>query len=304
MFGTCLFHGSETERLQGREDRWVAMLPMNQFGNQLWMLASTHGIAKARRARWCVVPSEHFAKHLAWVVQPEPCPFLLWNLPLLNWAFTESKFETVGDEAGFARYTDAYVSAPGPRILAHGHMQSYKYFDGAAPVPFRLRAARPARMWVRAHRVTAAIHVRRGDKLWDLGNVVPPVAYYELAIATLRRLRPADRLGFVVLSDDPAWVRAQAAFAGMRVLSSDDASFDMAVMSHCRHKILSIGTFGWWGAFLGDAGHNRTATVLYPIPQMEGRLASGFSNEDYFPPHWTSVDYGARPGPAVARTAG
>jgi galactoside 2-L-fucosyltransferase 1/2 len=77
----------------------------------------------------------------------------------------------------------------------------------------------------------------------------------------------------------------------MHVLSSrDDPAFDMAVISQCKHKIISIGTFGWWGAFLADTGGNRSSAVIYPVPQMPRKLEAGFNNEDYFPPHWTSID--------------
>jgi galactoside 2-L-fucosyltransferase 1/2 len=161
-------------------------------------------------------------------------------------------------------------------------------------VPFHLRATWPARIWVRTQNRTAAIHVRRGDKLIDDGNVIPPPAYFELAINLLKSLWPGEEQRFVVVTDDPWWVRRQPVFDGMSVLSSEDIGFDMAVISQCRHKILSVGTFGWWGAYLGDQGHNRTQTVIYPVPQMEGRLAPGFSNEDYFPQHWLSLDYSAR----------
>jgi hypothetical protein len=65
----------------------------------------------------------------------------------------------------------------------------------------------------------------------------------------------------------------------------------MAVISQCRHKILSIGTFGWWGAFMTDSGHNRSSAVIYPIPQMEKGSRAGFTKADYFPVHWTTLGY-------------
>jgi galactoside 2-L-fucosyltransferase 1/2 len=291
VVSACLF----TRRLEEQEgDKWVAMLPMNQFGNQLWMLASTHGIAKKRQARWCMAPSEAYTKHLTWVVRPEPCPFIMWNVPLLNWVIGGNGFEIIEDSGNYARYIPAFESSPSQRILAHGCMQSYKYFDEQVPVPFRLRTTRPAKLWVRAQNKTVAIHVRRGDKLVDEGNMPPPPAYYAQALDLLQSLRPGEEQAFVVVTDDPWWVQRQPVFDRMDVLSSKDIAFDMAVISQCKHKILSIGTFGWWGAYLGDQGHNRTQTVIYPVPQMEGRLADGFSNEDYFPAHWVSLNYSAR----------
>ncbi len=131
-------------------------------------------------------------------------------------------------------------------------------------------SARPARpCWVNERGITAAIHIRRGDKVYDLGYVVPPLHYFQLAISRLHSLFPEQGQCFVMSSDDSGWVRASPLFAGMEVLSSEDPSFDMAVISECQHKILSIGTFGWWGAFLNNRGDNQTSAVIYPLPQME-----------------------------------
>jgi hypothetical protein len=293
LYMACLM--MDMQSLEGRNDRWVAMLPMNQLGNQLWMLASTHGIARKRGARWCVVSSEAYSKHLTWIVRPEKCPFFISKLPLVNQVITESGITTIWDDDNYARFSNTYLTSPGSLILAHGCMQSYKYFDEKVPVPFHLRATRPAHMFVRNQAFTTAIHIRRGDKLMDYGNVVPPIAYYEQALALLQELRPEEELKLVVLTDDLRWARAQQIFLRASILNSDDVSFDMAIISQCKHRILSIGTFGWWGAYLGDIGHNKTNTIIYPLPQMEGRLAPGFSNEDYFPPHWTSLNYKALP---------
>jgi hypothetical protein len=274
-------------------DKWVGFVPEGQLGNHLWELASVFSIARARNSSWCVVDYRDryhtYAHHLRWVAEPprDGCPGpnwvndLIWFTPFLM---------PIGDDGVFAGYHRRYELSPWPRIRVDGCVQSFKYFDPVIPIPFALVAGPQARAWVRAKRFTAAIHVRRGDKLAAAGNVIAPLAYFQLAVAALRR-RFRGRQAFVVVTDDPGWVRDHSFFGMMHVLSSGDQGFDMAVISECRHKILSIGTFGWWGAFLNDRGDNTTSAVIYPRLQMEGALAKGFLNADYFPPHWTGIDY-------------
>ena len=267
-------------------ERWVGFdNQCCQFGNQLWMLASTYGIAKARRARWCVIDSGGvgtYYSYLEWTEKaPERCPgsFLFHYTPQLV---------PVGDGGNFAGYSSNYLNSSSPSIRADGCLQSFKYFDKVNPIPFRLSSAPAARIWVQERAITAAIHIRRGDKMGDHLNIVPPVSYFEMAVDLLGKLVPSDGHIFVVVTDDPAWVNGIPFFRGMYVLSSDVPSFDMAVISECQHKILSIGTFGWWGAFLNDKS---TSVVIYPALQFVGAESAGFHGSDYFPARWIGIDY-------------
>jgi galactoside 2-L-fucosyltransferase 1/2 len=274
--------------------RWVGLVAQSQMGNQLWAFASAYGIAQARDARLCIMagPDNRFpvySSYIEWIVETPPkCPGVVF---ITSYLWYTSLLTPVSDDGYYAAYSENYLKAPDAMIRVDGCLQSFRYFDKDIPVPFRLRKARAARRWVNQRGITAAIHIRRGDKVYDLGNVVPPLHYFQLAISRLHSLFPEQSQRFVVSSDDPGWVRASPLFAGMQVLSSEDPSFDMAVISECQHKILSIGTFGWWGAFLNDKGDNQTSAVIYPLPQMEFMKAWGFNNSDYFPPHWTGIEY-------------
>ena len=278
-------------RLDVSDERWVAAVLQCQLGNQLWIMASSYGIAMARKARWCVVDGEFYSylRGLEWIVKPpESCPGLILGIPkVFSWNLYS--FVRV-DGGGYATYSDEFVNALQPRIDARNFLQSFKYFDKMTPIPFRLKSTPHALAWVRMRHITTAIHVRRGDKMTDIGNVVPSLSYFHKALRMLYFLFPGQH-AFVVVTDDPAWVKAQVLFEGMHLLHSDDPLFDMAVISQCRHKIISIGTFGWWGAFLTDSGSNSSNAVIYPVPQMEGRYSSGMTYGDYFPQHWTAIDY-------------
>ena len=261
-------------------DQWVAVATSNQLGNMLWQLASSHSVARRRHARWCVLDTDGwfstYRKYVQWTHgPPEACPG--WNLAFVKYT---QLFTRVPDD-GCAVHTDKFLRAPFPRILMDGCLQSYKFID--RPLPFALAAESRALAWVAERNVTAAIHVRRGDKLTAFANIVPTIHYYYLATAALERQFGGQR--YVVCTDDPDWVLGHPFFKSMHVLSTPDPSFDMAVISACKHAIISIGTFGWWGAFLGNG------TVIYPLPQMTDVWKDGFHNDDYFPRHWVPIEY-------------
>ena len=295
-------HFSVNSDSQGK--KWVGFVTRHQFGNQLWELASTHGIAKSRQSGWCMIDDSgafgsKYAAYLQWTTSPpETCPGWIWITD--HFWYTPS-LTPIGDDGKYATYNEKFVKSNAQRIRVDSCLQSFKYFNKLHPIPFSLRATRAAQEWVKIRGINTAIHIRRGDKVNDNANIVPPLLYFTLAIQTLNRLFPvqssssSSRRGFVVVTDDIAWVSSssqnQLLFANMSILSSVNLGFDMAVISACQHKILSIGTFGWWGAFLGDSGDNLTSAVIYPNLQMEGNAKDGFNNEDYFPPHWTGIDY-------------
>ena len=290
----CMLYYETISLSPDSTEKWVGVILEGQLGNQLWAMASSHGLAKARGARWCWIDTNSrwatYRKYIEWLTDPpQQCTDTGWG----GWLYwlVGSSYHYISDNGDYAKYTDRFEFSKHDRILVKGMLQSYRFFNHDLPVPFKLRASSIARHWVRERGVTVAIHARRGDKLWDIGNVVPPMTYYNSAMSLLRKLFPSPTHQFVIATDDLAWVQSQPEFSGMYTLMSEDPSFDMAVIAACKHKILSIGTFGWWGAYLGDTGDNRTSAVIYPVLQMAWPKASGFNNSDYFPPHWTGIDY-------------
>ena len=272
---------------------WVGVvMPGIRLGNQLWILASSHAIAKSRNARWCVIgfKGSAYESHIQWTSPPpEDCPGRLSNIVLLKLSIL-FKVIDIGDS--YAAYHDKYLVDPYPRIMLTGYLQSFKYFynNKTKTVPFSLTSSSDASRWVNRLGITTAIHIRRGDRV-DIGiDAMPPLRYYELAMRQLQSRFPLQR--YVIVTEDPIWVRSHSLFDNMTVLSSSNPSFDMAVISECKHKIISVGTFGWWGAFLNDRIDNTTSVVMYPALQIKrGKDNGEFKPSDYFPEHWTSVDY-------------
>lgn len=71
-----------------------------------------------------------------------------------------------------------------------------------------------------------------------------------------------------------------------RLVISDTPAIDMMVLASCNHSLISVGTFGWWSAWLAN-GH----VIYYKYPARENsKLASKFNYPDYYPPHWMALE--------------
>ena len=112
-------------------------------------------------------------------------------------------------------------------------------------------------------------HVRRTDfeayVRKKYGRTLPDVEYFDRALAYYRE-RFADAL-FIVCSDDLDFVTER-----LRVKQNDDIVIagnrdigdpgrDMALLSACNHSVVTVGTYGFWGAYLAGG------TVLAPEKQ-------------------------------------
>ena len=107
---------------------------------------------------------------------------------------------------------------------------------------------------------SCAVHVRRGD----LSTFFPAYGYpcssdyFRKAIAIVRALEPNVR--FFFFSDEPDYVRNELLPSLPQDINaqivcgngSEKGYVDLALIAGCRHIIASIGSFGMFGAFLGD----------------------------------------------------
>ena len=132
--------------------------------------------------------------------------------------------------------------------------------------------------------VLVGIHARRGDYLhatvthW--GFTTAPAEYYEHAMTYFRRL--FNNVHFVVCSDDIQWARDH--LKGDDVVFSDNNSHyvDMAILSSCDHVIMSVGTYGWWAAWLANG-----KVVYYDNwAEPNSALDKDLDKATYFPSKW------------------
>ena len=120
---------------------------------------------------------------------------------------------------------------------------------------------------------------------FDHGYTVAPFSYLDFAMAYYEA--KYQNLIFVVCSDDMKWSRKYLENRNTTVIFSEghEAVEDLAILSYCNHSVITVGTFGWWAAWLAGG-----TTIYYKgFPQKFSYLSEVFSSKDYYPPHWIGL---------------
>ncbi|CAL1529112.1 unnamed protein product, partial [Lymnaea stagnalis] len=131
------------------------------------------------------------------------------------------------------------------------------------------------------------VHVRQRDEYSNPVTLEAPVSFFNNAFAKMRSLLGGSKALFVVAGNNLAWCRDNLKGPDIVVLDDAKAEVHFAVLASCQHGVVSIGTFGWWSAWL--SGGHVIYYVRFPIP--ESIEAVGFVAADYYPPHWIPVDH-------------
>ncbi len=104
-----------------------------------------------------------------------------------------------------------------------------------------------------------AIHIRRTDHLADNGKLFNN-EYYKKSVNYIKKVN-SDKLVFYIFSDDLNWCRLHLSDIGIN--KGDEVEFvgwnkeessykDMQLMTYCKHNILAISSFSWWGYYLSE----------------------------------------------------
>jgi galactoside 2-L-fucosyltransferase 1/2 len=130
--------------------------------------------------------------------------------------------------------------------------------------------------------VLVGIHVRRGDYVaGPLGLVPAPESYLLRQLDEFRK--KFQTAIFLITSDDLGYCRRLFKGDDVFVLEENTAELDMAVLSLTDHVVVSVGSYGWWIAYLSDA-----KSVTYYESWLNGSvLKQQFPKGDYFLSHWT-----------------
>ncbi|XP_043914948.1 galactoside alpha-(1,2)-fucosyltransferase 2-like [Protopterus annectens] len=137
-----------------------------------------------------------------------------------------------------------------------------------------------------------AVHVRRGDyvrvmpKTWK--GVIADKAYFEKAMAYFRN--KYQEPVFVVSSNGIDWCKENINASMGDVYFSGDGSegspgHDFAILVHCNHTILTVGTFGFWVAYL--VGGEAIYLSNFTLPESEFRKL--YKEEAANLPEWMGI---------------
>jgi len=202
-------------------------------------------------------------------------------------------------------------------LLTCGWFQSWRYVTGVdagrslrrqltwksevATAVRRFLADHRPRNWTSVCYARVGLHVRAGDLLDQrklaFGYTIPGRDYFRRAIDFFMRHhgKNATRVQFVVTSDDVNWARAHLGLdqivagygqsADLVFSTSEDAGFDLALLSACDDVIMSTGSYGWWAGWLA------TGRTVYHRhwPRRGSALHAAFNRPDFFPPRWVAL---------------
>eukprot|EP00284_Hemiselmis_tepida_P017536 CAMPEP_0174923918 /NCGR_PEP_ID=MMETSP1355-20121228/6900_1 /TAXON_ID=464990 /ORGANISM="Hemiselmis tepida, Strain CCMP443" /LENGTH=3102 /DNA_ID=CAMNT_0016169659 /DNA_START=138 /DNA_END=9443 /DNA_ORIENTATION=+ len=251
-----------------------------RLGNQLFQWASICGIAALHRMEPCM-HGGGLAKFFDGV--GEDC-----DAPIPD--------DHTGEENKYATHISFDITKS---VVLDGYLQSWKYFASnvRSVLKFKPDIQAEAAEFLREYRplTTVGIHVRHKHQEEVEYLRFPPVSYFQNVLFHFRsKYSPVQ---FVVASDDTEWCLKQSVFraSDVRVVRQQHGpAVDMAILAACDHMVVTVGSFGWWAAYLGaDA---KGGEVVYYDSAFDMEHPTNQGNvllADYFPPGWTAMG----PGP-------
>jgi len=174
-----------------------------------------------------------------------------------------------------------------------GYFQSEKYFDNAVEeVKEQFKFKGSVKEIIKAKldsgyypnpSLCTALHIRLGDyvKKRDF-HPAQPASYWQEAVKIIN----PEKL--VIFSDNIEMAKQMFGESDKIVYSTDDNPFAALYhMSLCRNNIICNSTFGWWGAWLGEANNTVEKTII--APKLWFGPAHSYDPKDIIPERWLTL---------------
>ena len=276
-----------------REDKFdhrsffVKIVLDGRLGNHLFKIASAAGIAKYYHAQACYegtfLGGDLFDVHVPQCQQD--------NLPV-------KRVYEIGHAVFRMPYWSNYTTSHNMLLGVDDYTQSFKYFqDLDVDKIFSVKNGIQSQILNKinifcSNCTTIGVHVRRTDMLHQNSHFnIPPVDYFRKAMMFMQKRH--GNVTFLVASDDIPWCQKNLDFdfESNIVFLHGSKEDDFVALMSCHHIILSVGTFGWWCAFLGS--YQRGGDVVYyddefamNHPKNKGRVVK----EDYYLKNWHKMN--------------
>ncbi|XP_063415480.1 galactoside 2-alpha-L-fucosyltransferase SEC1-like [Mytilus trossulus] len=137
------------------------------------------------------------------------------------------------------------------------------------------------------------VHIRRGDYLKPgkvaFGYKVATKSYLNKAFKFFRsKFKNCLFLIFTAPNrEDLKWRKYHMNGSDVINVDANERDVDMCALSKCNHTIITVGSFGWWSAWL-----NKGMTIYFnDVVRPNSYLSRDFSNDmkDYFPSSWIGM---------------
>lgn len=237
-----------------------------RFGNQLFQLSSTIGLAKSNGFEY---------GFNAWEYEK------YFNMTLPN---SESFTPAYYFSEPFFHYHPHQIY-DGTQLS--GYYQSSKYWDNCQDeilnmLSFKRSILEKALVLFPEipYQDSCAIHVRRGDYVSNYNHMVLPYMYYHKAMQRM----PAEK--YYIFSDDMEWCHLtfpkMDMFEFIKVGDGEKENMitEFALMTMCKRHIIANSSFSWWSAYLSGS-----EKVIAP-KRWFGALARTHNTKDLYQPKW------------------
>lgn len=185
----------------------------------------------------------------------------------------------------------------GNKVYLRGFWQSYKYFEDIEDIirqEFSFKEVIDIEKDVLAKDIlstdSVCISIRRGDHVTSpqIGKTFGQCNkdYYDNALEIIEQKK--KKLKLFVFSDDIEWCRGNLRFKHPTIFvkhNFKNSRYDyyLQLMSMCKHFIIPVSTFPWWGAWLST---NKDKIVVAPKRWLNN---PNINTNDLCPPNWIRI---------------
>ncbi|XP_078080081.1 galactoside alpha-(1,2)-fucosyltransferase 2-like [Mustelus asterias] len=262
-----------------------------RLGNQMGEYATLYALAKLNGHQAYILPA--MFNYLA--------PIFKITLPTLH--------DDVRNRIAWNEYhlndwmEDQYLNIPGDCVLLSGYPCSWTLYhhireEILREFTFHAFIKDQANAFLRRiggerKNVTyVGVHVRRGDYIHVMPDmwkgVIADKKYLDTAMAYFRN--KYKNVVFAVTSNGMDWCKQNIDNSKGDVFFSDDPkqsspANDIAILAHCNHTIMTVGTFGYWAGYL--AGGETIYLTNFTLP--ESPFLKIFKYEAAFLPQWIGI---------------
>ena len=274
----------------------IFIRPNNRLGNCLFKLAASYGIAQMNHRKLVMTPGYiNRIKHLVNIshlnVEIAQIPERIKNQPQQFYKYKPEleHIQNADVKLGYIqvmKYFLPYASLLRDRLVINDNLvSSTQNYLHSVCVP--------------SNSTFVGIQIRRGDRaskrLAGYGQLIPGPLYLKNAMTYF--LSKYTNVHFIVCSDEIDWCKQNETYLQKGMLNSiaeydvhfslgKSAEWDMALLAQCNHSIVTVGTYGWWGAWFAGG-----ETIYFNHPFKKGSYRDGrFIGEDYFWPTWIGMD--------------
>ena len=202
-------------------------------------------------------------------------------------------------------FDERFFNLPETNVTIGGYLQGFKYFENISEEifktysdinpqllekvkRFKVSVNQAARKRLSYHSpTTVCLHVRRGDylskKSVEAGLKVPTPADLHFAMKWMEE--KYKQVLFIVASNNKNWCHRYLKKENVFISNFISAEDDFTLMQSCDHMVMTVGTFGWWAAWM--TSHRGGDVMYYRDPFTPGsRKDRHFDRVSHYPGHW------------------